>query len=92
MKLKEFLAESIEVDVEGSLTDDWIIAFIGPVKLTEAAKAQFAAILDNEVHFFHADGVVVDVEDEEQDELAMQLFYAAAGYCSRSDYQNYFLM
>ena len=92
MKLKDFLKEAFDVDVESSFSDDWVIAFIGPVKLTKKAKVKFAAILDNEVHLRGLCGAEIEVEDEDQDELAKNLYYAAAGYCSRSDYQKYFLM
>lgn len=92
MKLKDFLNEGFDVDVEGSLTDDWCIAFIGPLKLKKDARAKFAAILDNEVHFHGLARAEIEIDDEEQDELAKELFYAAAGFCSRSDFQKYFLM
>lgn len=91
MKLKDFLKEEIDVDVKGSLTDDWIIAFVGPVKLTKAGEEMFAEILDNEVHYSRTRGFLVDVADEVQDALARKLFEYAAGYCPCETYDTLFM-
>ena len=91
MTLKEFLEESFDVDIEGTLTDDWVIAFIGPVKLTDEGKMKFAAILNNKVHLHGLCRAEIEVENEEEDELAQTFFYTAAGYCNYTDYQKYFL-
>ena len=90
MKLRDFLMLDIDYDVEGSLTDDWRIAFVGPLYLIKEGEEKFGPILDNEVTFFQSKAEV-QVEDEGQDELASTLFYAAAGYCSVADFQNYFI-
>lgn len=91
LKLREFLEQGITVDVEGSLTDDWRIAFVGPLHLTKEGKEKFGPILDNEVTFSLSEAEV-QVEDEDRDELTSALFYTAAGYCSVADFQKYFLL
>lgn len=89
MKLKDFLKQDADLDVESSLTDDWAMGFVGPVNLTEEVEATFASILDNEVTE-HGCVAVIEVADEKQDKLAYKLFKCAAGYCTCETYDKLF--
>lgn len=89
MKLREFLKQDVDLDVESSLTDDWAIGFVGPVNLTEAGKEEFAPILDNEVTVYGGEAII-EVADTKQDRIAQKLFVYAAGFCSCETYDNLF--
>lgn len=91
MKLKDFLKEAFDVDISSGLTSDWIIAFVGPVELTTDGITKFASILDNEVCILDCSEAKIEIADENQDELAKELFYSLAGYCSCSYYDKFFL-
>lgn len=90
MKLKDILKQNIDVDFESCLTDDWAMAYVGPATLTEEGAAKFAPILDKEVYFIDNDHAQVVVETEEEDNLARELFYYAAGYCTCETYDKLF--
>lgn len=91
MKLREFLKQDIDIDIEGTLTDDWLIAFVGPLELTAAGEREFGEILDNEVRITSGSHAVLEIENDEQDEKAADLFTSAAGYCSEERFDVLFI-
>lgn len=92
MTVREFLQEDIEIDVCGSLTDDWLISFVGPYKLTEYGEKYFEPILDNSVSIIRdIETAEVFVDTDEEDALARRLFRYAAGNCSVETYAKLFV-
>ena len=98
MKVRDLLAQEIDIDVYDDVCDELAIAFCGPVALTPEGERRFAEALEYTVtlHDNGADTVaIVLVEDDEgvwQNKLskAKALFYAAAGYCSVDDFKKWF--
>lgn len=98
MKVRDLLAQEIDIDVYDDVCDELAIAFCGPVALTQEGEKHFAEALEYTVTL-HNDGAytvaIVHVDDEEgvwQKKLrkAKELFYAAAGYCPISDFKKWF--
>ena len=85
------MKKDINVDFESNFTDDWAIAFVGPVNLTKGGEALFSAILDKEVDFIDDDHAQLIVDTDEEDLLANRLFRFAAGYCSVEIYDKLFV-
>jgi len=99
MKIRDFIQQDIDIDVYDSVCDGIGIAFVGPMKLTEAGEKKFAEVLDYDISIimdgsgFHNAIVDTDApEGEWQQKLgnAKQFFWAAAGYCSCEDYELWF--
>ncbi len=89
MKLQDFLKKNIDIDVLGTLTEEWLIAFVGPIKLTEEGKTYFEDILENDVRI-HNEYAEIETNNDHEDELASKLFRYAAGYCSCEKYDTLF--
>lgn len=97
MTIRELIALDIDTDVCNDVTDDWEIAFVGPVTLTEAGKNYFAEVLDIECVVREERGyptvttVLVDGPAwEHKDRIANEFFRAAAGYCAENDHERWF--
>ena len=96
---KEFYEQYGDVDVVNDVTDEMCAAYCGTL-LTEEGEEHFGDILELEVEMFHTDywylNLLVDDHDEESDaweirlNKAFDLFNAAAGYCSDSNYDKWF--
>ena len=103
MLFKDFIAQEIDIDTYNSYTD-WGICFCGPCKLTDEGKKEFEDILDLEVEickdtfFGYGDCAIVEVielphKDEEKIYRKVKNFLAsAAGYCSESNYDKWFII
>ena len=95
MKIREFIHQDIDIDVYDDVCEALEIAFVGPVKLTDAAKNFFEEVLDYDITLYD-DHSVVSVDDDRDAvwkhklRLAHEFFYAAAGYCSEEDYNRWF--
>ena len=97
MTIRELITLDIDIDVCNDVTDDWEIAFVGPVTLTEAGKNYFAEVLDIECVVEEEKGyptvttVLVDGPAwEHKNRIAEEFFQTAAGYCADSDYRRWF--
>ena len=93
MKIAEFLKQDIDIDVVDDVTEDLYIAYVGPMTLTAEGKSKFNDVLDCEIELSDDIGIVkVSHYDDwvHKLNLAKKLFHSAAGYCSISDYDNWF--
>lgn len=93
------LNEDIDVSIDGT---DAYIAVVSPVKLTKKGEEEFGKLLDNKDLFVDVekDGHCImsynqnDYDMAEEDEGAIfdacRYIYALAGYCSASDYDDWF--
>ncbi len=99
MKVRDFIEQSIDVDVYDDVCEELAIAFCGPMRLTDQGAEKFADVLDYEIELnttssYTTATVVVDdgTEDgwEERLRKAEEFFQAAAGYCADSDYRCWF--
>lgn len=94
MTVKDLLTREIDIDVCDDVSEELYVAFCGPVALTDEGSAEFAGALDLPVEMYD-DFALVGCDGPEgvwQKRLyvARRLFYAAAGYCSTSDYKRWF--
>lgn len=92
VKFEEFVKMNIDVDVIGTLTDEVCIAYVGPMELTKEGKECFSKLLKAKVEL--EDGgyeAVVHTDTEEEEELLLEFLECAAGYCSNSAWNRYFV-
>ena len=70
MKVKEFIKQSIDIDVFDDVCEDLYIAFCGPMELTLAGKRHFREVLGYEVEL-HDNGAaivgIVHIDDPDDD-------------------------
>ena len=92
MIVKEFLNQSIDIDVYDDTVEELGIAFVGPQSLTDIGQEHFEPVLNLEVDVFSNCAVVhlSDVGWEAQLELLKELFEGAAGFIVVSEYEKYF--
>lgn len=98
MTIRDLLAMNIDIDVYDADTDGIGIAYCGPTGLTAAGAEYFKDVLDYEVEFvdgtYAGDIAVVHIPDnvdyDEMLEKTEELFGSLAGYCSESDWDNWF--
>ena len=99
MKVKDLIKMDIDVDVYDNVCDDIGIAFCGALELTDEGKAKFEIALNLDVESLDEDDAVcvINVDDEFFPDnwkfnlkRAKEFFYAAAGYCSESDWNKWF--
>lgn len=98
MTIRDLLAMNIDIDVYDADTDGIGIAYCGPTGLTAAGAEYFKDVLDYEVEFvdgtYAGDIAVVHIPDnvdyDEMLEKTEELFGGLAGYCSESDWDNWF--
>ena len=83
------MKQDVDLDVEGSLIDDWEIGFVGPVNLTKEGETAFASILNNEVAVC-GDHAIIEIADMMQNRIALKLFKYAAGFCTIETYDKLF--
>lgn len=98
MKVKDLIAQEIDIDVYDDVCDELGIACCGPITLTPEGKAKFEEVLDFDVEL-HNNGedtvaiVKVDVPGDEWERrlaLAKEFFESAAGYCTCEEYDKWF--
>ena len=98
IKVKDLLKMDVDVDVYDNITEELAVAFCGAVELTDEGKFYFEVILNREVELDEENGVaIIDCDDEffpDNDEfyldMAKELFYSAAGYCTEEKYNRFF--
>ena len=101
MKVKDLIAEDIDIDVCDDYDERCWIAKCGAYRLTDAAVQKFHRALDIGVHIvgkgFGGAPVAIlecDREDEEEAERnareCKNLFFSLAGYCAADDYDRWF--
>ncbi len=95
MKIRDFIKEAIDIDIIDDCGDSFGVAFVGPLSLTPSGEKQFAAVLDCEISIEHDIKVAVVAIGDGRGWLrkwrdVSTFFYAAAGYCSLSDYGRWF--
>ena len=97
--VKDLLKMDVDVDVYDNITEELAIAFCGSVELTDEGIAHFEVILNRPVEFDEESGVAIidchcEFFPEDLDEfyldMAKELFYSAAGYCTEEKYSKYF--
>lgn len=96
--IRGLLAMNIDIDVYDDDSDGIGIAFCGPVGLTDEGKKEWEDILDYKVSF--VDGTICgdiavvkipdDVDYDEMLDRCSDFFGALAGYCSQSDWDEWF--
>lgn len=103
MKIRELIAQNIDIDVYDDVCDEIAIAFVGPMALTEEGEKKFGEVMDYDVEcisgqetwsgFDHAI-VLVDDPDEKvwkkKLRKAKDFFYSIAGECAADDYDKWF--
>lgn len=96
MKVKDLLELELSVDVYDNVCEELGIAFESPVTLTESGKKHFADALELDVYAFRDSEIVIDVDDEDDSvfekklSCAKEFFESAAGFCSVSEYNEWF--
>ena len=100
MKVSDLIRKEIDVDVYDDVDESLGIAFCGPLYLREEGVEQFGEVLDYEVDMidFGGDGQVAVVKCDDPKEkvwrrrlhMAKEFFYAAAGYCTDSEWDAWF--
>ena len=98
MKVRDFIAQEICVDVYDDVCEELSIAFDGPMHLTPAGEKEWSDVLDYDIklHDNGADIVgIVSVDDadgvwEKKLERAIGFFEAMAGWCPCDDWDLWF--
>lgn len=95
MTIREFINLDISVDVYDDVCDEIAVAFEGPQLLTETGMDHFAEVLNYRIELSDAAleaYVLLDEHDDWEDRLekSKEFFYAAAGYCSETEYHRWF--
>ena len=96
--IRGLLRMNIDIDVYDDDSDGIGIAFCGPVGLTDEGRREWRDILDYKVSF--VDGTICgdiavvkipdDVDYDEMLDRCSDFFGALAGYCSQSDWDEWF--
>ncbi len=98
MKVKDLIAQEVDIDVYDDVCEELGIAFCGPMTLTPEGQDKFAEVLEYDVEL-HNDGgdvtaiVKVDAPGDEWKHrlaLAKEFFEGAAGYCTCEEYDKWF--
>ncbi len=92
MLVKDLLGKDIDIDCYAD-DESFGIAFCGPLELTQEGYNKFEAALwlEMEVSDDCSEAVII-IPDEKHSKIAKEFFRAAAGYCSCSDYDKWFIM
>lgn len=102
MTIRDLINQDIDIDVYDDVCEELGIAFCGPQELTEEGKREFEDIMDYEVvinpkSYGGLPAAIICIDDEEDAvwkhrlKRAKTFFYSAAGYCSVSDYEKWFI-
>lgn len=96
MKVKDLIAEDIDIDVCDDYDERCWIAKCGAYRLTDAAEQKFYKALDIEVELMPRIAVLkCDDADEKKAEANAQackeFFFSLAGYCAAEDYDKWFV-
>lgn len=93
IKFSRFIGTDVDIDTCNDVTDD-CIAFVGPVKLTDAGKEEFGCLMDLDVTVSIGNCAVVEMPVERTMECVKTLnkfLTYAAGYCQQSTYERLFV-
>lgn len=97
MTIREFMESNTDIDVYDNVCEELGIAFCPPIYLTDKGMDKFGRLLDSKIEVCEdACSATVIVDDEPnwdwEDKLqAMkEFFYAMAGYCADTDYDEWF--
>lgn len=95
MKVKDLIAEDIEIDVCDDYDERCWIAKSGAYKLSDEAKQKFHRALDIEVHinpngFGNLPIAILECETAEDARACKEFFFSLAGYCAADDYDRWF--
>ena len=99
MKVKDLIAQEIDIDVYDDVCEELGIAFCGPLELTDAGMEKFGEVMEYDVKI-NANGlcgfpfVVVCVGGRKDWKSRLRKAKAfctsAAGYCAADDYDRWF--
>ncbi len=95
MKVKDLIAEDIDIDVCDDYDERCWIAKCGAYRLTDAAVQTFHKALDVEVEL-HDKVAILKCDDddervaEEKAQACKRLFFSLAGYCPADEYDMWF--
>lgn len=96
MTVRKFIDCDFDIDVADDVCESLYIAFVGPLKLTAQGEIEFAAALDLEIEV--GDDVAIVHVDHPEERIwrrnlseAKHFFESAAGLCSVSDYDKWFV-
>lgn len=93
MKVKDLIAEDIDIDVCDDYDERCWIAKCGAYRLTDAAEQTFRDALD--VTVFMTTGkreniAILHCETEREAQACKRLFFSLAGYCPADEYDMWF--
>lgn len=93
IKLKDFIAMEVDIDVVDNINESLYIAYCGPMKLTKKGEDEFRDILDLNITICK-DIAIVDVANTTnwpwKLKIARKFFHSIAGYCACDDYDRWF--
>lgn len=94
MKVRDLIAQEIDIDVYDNVCEELGIAFCGPMTLTPDGQAKFEEVLDYEVELRDDCAIVkIDSPDDKWKHrlrLVKEFFESAAGYCTCEEYDKWF--
>ena len=94
MKVKDLIAEDIDIDVCDDYDERCWIAKCGAYRLTDAAEQKFHEALDIPVYMTTGRKTKVAIlhcESEREAEKCREFFFSLAGYCAAEDYDRWFV-
>jgi len=94
VKVRDFINLSTDIDVVDDYCEELYIAFCGPLYMTAEGEAEWSDVLDLDVEIYDGyDRIAVVLVDDDEHKLARakKFFYSAAGYCTASDYDRWFM-
>lgn len=90
MKVKDFIKQKINIDVYDS-ADDIGVPLTTPVSLTAEGEKYFADALNFNITIEQDNGIArVKTRSLKSRMQAIEFFNAAAGYCTKADYERWF--
>ena len=91
MKVKDFIKQKINIDVYDT-TDDIGVPLTAPVSMTDEGKRYFADVLDLNIAIEQDNEIArVKTRSLKSRMQAIEFFYAVAGYCTKADYNRWFV-
>jgi len=91
MTVKDLLTvEDVSNDVYDSYDERCAIAYESGFKLTDAGYEYFAEALKLPIESISGHAIVVRCNNEDEADWCQALFYAIAGYCSDSKFDEWF--
>ena len=92
MKVRDLLGKNVDIDCYAD-DDSFGICFCGPLELTDEGYEKFQDVMSLDVVISDdKTEAYVDIPNDEISKKAKEFFYAAAGYCSCSNYDRWFII